>query len=187
MKLLKCKKRLGYKYEPPVENKLDIIEEAARHLGLSYNFGCVKYILDKENISFGQLRCAQFFNGHDYYYDVNRAAYYLVLAGLVGSGQDTGEDHEALEKHTYKILDDWASNIGDIALLYLQLIKQLEERHFFITGATLEIMEQISSMNSYKSYNELIKSMIAQTMIERHKETSILTSLAMRIQHYTTV
>lgn len=145
------------------------IENEVRHLGLSYNFECIKYLLDRENISFGQLRCAQFFNGHDYYYDINRAAYYLVRAGLIGSKQVDKNNTVLLDAQTNKILNDWLEKNGNLALLYLQLIKQLEERHFFMDSATLTKLEQLASKTSYKPYEELIKSVIAQEIKERHQ------------------
>ena len=154
-----------YEYtKPEIDNSIDEVEQAARKLGLEYNFECIKFLLDIEKISFGQLRCAQFFNGHDYYYDTNRAAYYLVLAGLVGSKQEDKHNTEALETHTYKILNNWLENYGSLALLYLLLIKQLEERHFFIDSATLTMLEKMNLSNSYKSCTDLIKSVLAQEM-----------------------
>lgn len=172
-----------YRHTPPaVDTEIEDIEAAAQHLGLSYNFECVKYLLDIEKISFGQLRCAQFFNGTEYYYDTNRAAYYLVLAGLIGSGQEDKNNYEALEVHTYAILDTWQEKYGDLVLLYIQLIKQLEERHFFITSATLETLEKMSSNSSYKSYDALIKSVIAQEIKEQLQIKQIQSSLVKQLE-----
>lgn len=165
MKKLAWFNQKKYEYtKPAVDTSLDNIEHAVRKLGLEYNFECIKYLLDIEQISFGQLRCAQFFNGHDYYYDTNRAAYYLVLAGLVGSKQEDKHNTEALEAHTYKILNNWLENYGSLSLLYLLLIKQLEDRHFFIDSATLMMLEKMNLSNSFKSCKELIKSVLAQEM-----------------------
>lgn len=172
-----------YRHTPPViDTEIEDIEAAAQRLGLSYNFECVKHILDIEKISFGQLRCAQFFNGTEYYYDTNRAAYYLVLAGLIGSKQEDKTNFEALEAHTYAILDAWQEKYGDLVLLYIQLIKQLEEHHFFITSATLEILEKMSSSSSYKSYDALIKSVLAQEMKERIQLSNMQNSYAQKLE-----
>ena len=177
-----------YEYtKPAIDNSIDEVEQAARKLGLEYNFECIKYLLDIEKISFGQLRCAQFFNGHDYYYDTNRAAYYLVLAGLVGSKQEDKHNTEALEEHTYKILNTWMEKQGPLSLLYIQLIKQLEERHFFMTSAALTTLEKMSSTSSYKSYAELIKSVLAQEMKEQMQLSHTQTSLMNHILDITTI
>lgn len=166
------KRQLFRLKEKPKEDTVTAVETAARKLNLFYNFEAVKYILDIEQISIGQLRCAQFFNGHEYYTDYNRAAYYLVLAGLIGSKQESKTDTEALEQHTYKILDNWQKKY-DLCLLYLQLIKQLEERHFFADSATLTVMEQMSSMNTYTGFRNTIAEVIALEITELKQVSNI--------------
>lgn len=182
LKWFSNKKYRRTQQERPIE--IEDLEKAVARLNLSYNFGCVKFILDTEKISFGMLRCAQFFNGTDYYYDYNLAAYHLVRAGLIGSEQESIKDLDALEAHTYKILDYWLANYGDLAGLYLQLIKQLEERHFFMTSATSEMIQKLSLRSSYKSYAELMNSLVVQGINEQMQLNHMQNTL---MQHMTDI
>lgn len=190
MKRLKLFSNKKYRHkqseELTTQEKIDDIEKAVKRLNLNYNFKVIKTLLDIENISFGQLRCAQFYNGNDYYYDTNRAAFYLVLTGLFGSKQiDDITSDESLDK-TYKILDNWQEKYGDLAFLYLQLIKQLEERHFFMDSAGLTMLEQMSSNSSYKQYTELMNSMLAQETKETIQIRQMQQSLSQHILDITT-
>lgn len=159
-------------------NIIDAAKKAANKLGLSYNFEAIKFILDTENISIGQLRCAQFFNGKEYYIDIARAAYFLVVAGLIGSKQESKTDIEKLEEHANKILDTWQKRF-DVGLLYLTLVCQLEERHFFVSGTTLSALTEMDSVNLLSSVKDCMHSMLVQEITEKSQLTNIRDSLIM--------
>lgn len=161
-----------YRYtKNTTDNAFEKAERVVQHLNLQYNFRCVKYLLDVENIGIGQLRTAQFFNGKDYYLDFNRSAYLLVKAGLIGSKQFTTES-ATLEDRIYEILDNWQELFGSLLSLHILLIKQLDERHFFIESAAVENLQK-SLMNSTPFISDLLKKLTAQT----EQEETILATM----------
>lgn len=173
-------------HEQTVDEKLDSIEKAVRRLNLQYNFKAMKTLLDVENITFGLLRCAQFYDGNNFLQDTNLATYYLVLAGLYGSGQIADITSDESKDAAYKILDNWQDKYGSLTFLFLLLIKQLEERHFFMDSTELEMIQKISSNNSYKSYVELISSVLTQELRETLQVRHIQNVLGQHILDTTT-
>ena len=161
-----------YRYtKNTADNAFKKAERVIQHLNLQFNFRCVKYLLDVENIGIGQLRTAQFFNGKDYYLDFNRSAYLLVKAGLIGSKQFATES-DALEDRIYEILDNWQELFGSLLSLHVLLVKQLEERHFFIESAAVENL-QTSLTSSTPFIKDLLKKLTAQAK----QETMIISTM----------
>ena len=119
-----------------------------KHMGLNFTYRGVKYIVDRYGISFGQLRAAQFFNGEKPYYCPEEAAQYLIEAALVSSKKFTACDTASIDEETDKIISDWMRHCGSLSILYVILIKQLEERHFFMSAAEMEMIANTTQLSN---------------------------------------
>lgn len=119
-----------------------------KHMGLNFTYRGVKFIVDRYGISFGQLRAAQFFNGERAYYCPEEAAQYLIEAALVSSKKFTASEVEAIDEETDKIITDWMLHCGSLSLLFIILIQQLEERHFFMSAAEMEMIANTTALSN---------------------------------------
>lgn len=125
-------------------------EAACNRLGLDYNFRSVKFLLDNEGITFGQLRVAQFFCNGKPIIDYVLGAYYLVLAGLAGSSKL--ESTDAIYKRAEDIMFNWQNNIGSPELLWIILIYKVENLHFFIDS-----LDIVDLPMEYKTGNQILR------------------------------
>lgn len=119
-----------------------------KHMGLNFTYRGVKYIADRYGISFGQLRAAQFFNGERPYYCPEEATQYLIEAALVSSKKFTASETEAIDEETDKIMAGWMIHCGSLSLLFIILIQQLEERHFFMSAAEMEMIANTTELSN---------------------------------------
>lgn len=163
MKLFKRKNVEKYKYVPNEESdmtKLQAIEKKFKRLNLQFTFRGLKYVLEHENTTLTLLRCAQFLdeNGNEVI-DVHRATFLLIQAGLISSKQESVQDIDKLEEHTYKIMEDWQKKY-DLCTLFIQLALQLEKDHFFMSSTTMTLLKTASKLSTYSSGSDLMKSLI---------------------------
>lgn len=124
-------------------NSFADVETAYNNIGLDFNWESVRYLLDVEGIAFSQIKSATFFKKDKPVIDILTATLYGVMAGLVGSMPLYEQKHEFLYKRATEILTDWQESYGSIELLWLFIIKQLEERHFFIDSLDTKILQEL--------------------------------------------
>lgn len=119
--------------------------------GLIWNFRSFRYIMDKENLAFAQLRSCVFMQGDRLVFDYLKACIEIIKAGLIGSKQIPENKPEELLDKAYEIAEDWRDSVGSLATLHIMLINRLEEKHFFMDTVTdIKILKHLSSKNLEK-------------------------------------
>lgn len=132
---------------------------------LEFTYKSLRYILNKENISLGQLRSCVYINKdtNQAYFDYIQSTLILIKAGLVGASSEQNPDIKKLEDKAYELLDTWRVNFGSVISLHLMIIKCLEDNHFFIQEPDLKVMSHLS----YKSLQKDIISNILKEDLEQ--------------------
>lgn len=165
--------------ENQVENEdINKTSEELFNLGLkkleSYNlewtFRSIRYILNKENTSFGQLRSCVYIQDGQGVFDYIRSVLLLIKAGLVGSKQFSEADSK-LEDKAYDIMEDWRENFGSISSLHLLIIYIMEQKHFFIGNQDQTVMTVLSSRNLE---TDLISNIKMEDLEEKIKQLQAL-------------
>ena len=139
--------------------------------GLEWNFRSINYVLNKENISFGQLRSCVYLVNNSPVFDYIKSTLTLIKAGLIGSKQVKESEYKLLENKAYEIIEDWRSNIGFIGTLHILIIKVMEDKHFFMGDHEIKI---VSHLNYKNSQVDLIKNMMAEDLEEKIRQAQAL-------------
>lgn len=156
----------NYTPEQKKENE-EAYNVALEHLnsyGLNWTFRSIRYIIDKENIGFAQLRSCVHMVGDRAVFDFLKSAIFIIKAGLIGSKQLKETDTQALEDKAYEIVEDWRENVGSISSLHIMLINVMERKNFFMGTADLKILQHLSLKNFEKS---LVSQMIQEDVNEK--------------------
>lgn len=141
---------------------LDLAMDLINSYNLTWTIRSIDYIVNREGVTFNQLRSCVFKNkAGDVYYDYNRATRLIIQAGLVGSKQITQTDTKALEEKAYDIVEDWRYKFGYVGTLHILLINIMEREHFFMGTQDLKVLELLSFRNLQ---TDLAKSQLALDM-----------------------
>lgn len=147
--------------------------ERVNSLGLNWTFRSIEFIVNREGITFNQLRSCVFRNkDNEVKYDVEQAAKYLIAAGLVNPKTCTAEDYKACIEKAYDIMENWREEFGFIGILQILLINVMEKKHFFMGTQDVKILEHLASKNLQK---DIVMNSIAVDM-----QTKIAQSQAMQ-------
>ena len=104
--------------------------ERVTSLGLNWTFRSIEFIVNREGITFNQLRSCVFRNkDNEVKYDVEQAAKYLIAAGLVNPKTCTAEDYKACIEKAYDIMENWREEFGFIGILQILLINVFSPSH----------------------------------------------------------
>lgn len=159
--------------EQQKENE-DAYDEALERLnsyGLNWTFRSIRYVIDKENIGFAQLRsCVYMLNGRGVF-DFIKSVTVLLKAGLVGSKQFKETDTDALEDRAYEIIEDWRNNIGSISSLHIMIINQMETKHFFMGSTDMKILQHLSYKNLQK---DLVTQIVGEDLNEKMSQAEAI-------------
>ena len=130
--------------------------------GLDWTFRSINYIVNREGLTFNQLRSCVFKNSKgEVAYDYMKATLLIIQAGLVGSKQIAESDKKALEDKAYDIIEDWRSNFGYVGTLQILLVNIMERKHFFMGTQDLRVLELLSYKNLQP---DLVKTQLALDM-----------------------
>lgn len=129
------------------ESIYDLAMELVKSYGLDWTFRSINHVVNREEITFNQLRGCVFKRGEEIVFDCLRATLYLIEAGLVGSKQIAESNKEALEEKAYEIVEDWREKFGFVGTLHILLINVMEKKHFFMGGQDLRVLEFMSYKN----------------------------------------
>lgn len=167
-----------------VENEADkkAIEEDTFNLavkklnsyGLEWTFRSINYVLNKENVSFGQLRSCVYMQDGQGVFDYIKSTMSLIKAGLVGSKQISESNEKALEDRAYEIIEDWRNTLGFIGTLHLLIIHTMEEKHFFMGTVDQAVLNHLSSKNSQ---TDLVKNLAMEDLEEKIRQAQALSSM----------
>lgn len=167
-----------------VENEADkkAIEEGTFNLaikklnsyGLEWTFRSINYVLNKENVSFGQLRSCVYMQDGQGVFDYIKSTMSLIKAGLVGSKQISESNEKALEDRAYEIIEDWRNTLGFIGTLHLLIIHTMEEKHFFMGTVDQAVLNHLSSKNSQ---TDLVKNLAMEDLEEKIRQAQALSSM----------
>ena len=147
--------------------------ERVNSLGLNWTFRSIEFIVNREGITFNQLRSCVFRSkDNEVKYDVEQAAKYLIAAGLVNPKTCTAEDYKECIEKAYDIMEDWREEFGFIGILQIILINVMEKKHFFMGTQDIKILEHLASKNLQK---DIVMNSIAVDM-----QTKIAQSQAMQ-------
>lgn len=147
--------------------------ERVNKLGLNWTFRSIEYIVNREGLTFNQLRSCVFRNkDNEVKYDVEQATKYLLAAGLVNPRTCTDEDYKACIEKAYDIMEQWREEFGFIGILHILLVNVMEKKHFFMGTQDVKILEYLASKNLQK---DLVLNSIAVDM-----QTKIAQSQAMQ-------
>lgn len=147
--------------------------ERINGLGLNWTFRSIEFIVNREGITFNQLRSCVFRNkDNEVKYDVEQAAKYLIAAGLVNPRTCTPDDYKACIEKAYDIMENWREEFGFIGILQILLINVMEKKHFFMGTQDVKILEHLASKNLQK---DIVMNSIAVDM-----QTKIAQSQAMQ-------
>ena len=159
--------------EQAKENE-DAYDEALAKLnsyGLTWTFRSIRYVIDKENISFSQLRSCVYMQGDRGVFDFLKSTVTLIKAGLVGSKQLDDTLDKELTLKAYDIIEDWRMNIGSVSILHLLIINQMETKHFFMGSTDMKILRHLSSKNLQK---DLAANIVSQDLQEKMAQAQAL-------------
>lgn len=140
--------------------------------GLEWTFRSINFIVNREGLTFNQLRSCVFKNSKgEVGYDYIRATLLIIEAGLVGSKQVADNNREELEAKAYDIIEDWRNSFGYIGTLQILLITIMERKHFFMGTQDLRVLELLSYKN--------LQPDLVQTQLALDMETKISQSRAL--------
>lgn len=153
------------------EKILATAQEKLTGYGLKWTFRSIEYALNKENVTFGQLRSCVYMTKEGPAFDYVRSVKLLIKAGLVGSKQISDSDAQKLEDRAYEIMEDWREYFGYLGTLHLLMIDRMEKLHFFITDPDLAVMNRLDSKNSQK---DLVRNLLMEDLEEKMKQKRAL-------------
>lgn len=159
-----------------IANSFEKCEAYWKRSGLNFTFRGVKFLLDRYGITFGQLRAAQFTGERGVYYCPEEATYYLIQAGLVSAKIITEQNIDELEQKTDELIADWMLNAGSLGFLFIIIMKQLEERHFFTSSAELEMIANTTELSD--SLKIVASALTKQTLRDLTLENLVIGSLS---------
>lgn len=137
---------------------------------LQWTFRSVKYVLDTENISFGQLRsCVYTVNGQQQF-DYFKSIEILIKSGLIGSKQIDQKDKDKLNDKVNEIIDNWLELFSP-PTLHLLIIHVMETKHFFTGMQDIKIVNYLNSINSQKDLGE---NLLKKELVERMAQAAAL-------------
>ena len=145
-----------------------------RSYNLEWTFRSINYVLNKENVSFGQLRSCVYIQNGQGVFDYIKSTMILIKAGLVGSKQIPESNPQGLEDRAYDIIEDWRDTFGFIGTLHLLIIKTMEEKHFFMGTADQAVLNHLSSKNLQ---TDLIKNLVMEDLEEKVRQAQALTTM----------
>lgn len=140
------------------EQMYSLALEKLSSYGLEWTFRSIDYILNKENVSFGQLRSCVYQQGKQAVLNYLKSTIYLIKAGLIGSKQFKPEETEKLDNRAFEIMEDWRNAGFYTGTLHLMIINQMETKHFFMGSPDQGVMRHLVQKNLQK---DLVKVMAA--------------------------
>ena len=144
------------------EELINLAFDKIASYGLDWTFRSINYIVNREGLTFNQLRSCVFKNSKgEVAYDYMKATLLIIQAGLVGSKQIVESDKKALEDKAYDIIEDWRSNFGYVGTLQILLINIMERKHFFMGTQDLKVLELLNYRNLQP---DLVKTQLALDM-----------------------
>lgn len=159
--------------EQKKENE-DAYNEALDRLnsyGLNWTFRSIRYVIDKENIGFAQLRSCVFMIGDRAVFDFLKAAIILIKAGLIGSKQFKENEEAGLIQRAYEIVEDWRETVGSVSSLQVMMIHVMEEKHFFMGMGEMKIFQHLSSKNLQR---DLVTRVIGEDLNEKMSQAEAI-------------
>lgn len=144
------------------EELVNLAFEKITSYGLDWTFRSINYIVNREGLTFNQLRSCVFKNSKgEVAYDYMKATLLIIQAGLVGSKQIPESNREELENKAYDIIEDWRNSFGYVGTLQILLINIMERKHFFMGTQDLRVLELLSYKNLQP---DLVKTQLALDM-----------------------
>lgn len=162
--------------EKEKDKEKELYTEAVNKLnsyGLEWTFRSINYILNKENVSFGQLRSCVYIREGNGVFDYIKSTILLIKAGLVGSKQFKETDSQALDERAYEIIEEWREEFGYIGTLHLLIISVMETKHFFMGTQDLAVINHLSSKNLQK---DLAQNLIKEDLEEKVRQAQALST-----------
>lgn len=138
---------------------------------LDWTFRSIEYIINKENMSFSQLRSCVYIQDGVPVFNYIKSTILIIKAGLVGSKQIEATNDEALESRAYEIAEEWRAEFTSINTLHLLLIHLMETKHFFMGTEDMKIIQHLSSRNLQK---DLGVTLLKEDIEERTRQAQAL-------------
>lgn len=156
------------------EDTFNLAVKKLNSYGLEWTFRSINYVLNKENVSFGQLRSCVYMQDGQGVFNYIKSTMSLIKAGLVGSKQIPESNEKALENRAYEIIEDWRNTLGFIGTLHLLIIHTMEEKHFFMGTVDQAVLNHLSSK---KSQTDLVKNLAMEDLEEKIRQAQALSSM----------
>lgn len=148
------KEELGYSDEE-IEERLELLRKAQdtfKGLNLKWTYRSINYLVNREEITFNQLRSCIFTTKKgEARVDIERAVYYLLVCGLIGLGRIEEKDYIKAEDQAYIIMENWREKVGSISILQCLCVDTLENKHFFINSQDAQTLDALALNNLQKS------------------------------------
>lgn len=145
---------LGYTDED-LESRLILLNKAKEEFksyGLKWTYRSINYLVNREEITFNQLRSCIFLSKKgEARADVERAVYLLCTCGLIGVGRIEDKDYQQAEDKAYNLMEKWRESIGSISILHCLIVDTLENKHFFIDSQDALALDALALNNLQKS------------------------------------
>ena len=138
---------------------------------LNWTFRSIEYAINKENVSFGQLRSCVYMRGGSPVFDYVKSTILLVKAGLVGSKQIEETKTKELEDKAFEIIEDWRSTFGYIGTLHILIINAMEKHNFFMQARDRAVISSLGSKNLQK---DLARNLMREDLEEKIKQARAL-------------
>ena len=156
------------------EDTFNLAVKKLNSYGLEWTFRSINYVLNKENVSFGQLRSCVYMQDGQGVFNYIKSTMSLIKAGLVGSKQIPESNEKALENRAYEIIEDWRNTFGFIGTLHLLIIHTMEEKHFFMGTVDQAVLNHLSYKNSQI---DLVKNLAMEDLEEKIRQAQALSSM----------
>lgn len=149
--------------------------ETLNSFGLEWTHRSIDFVLNKENISFGQLRSCVYSIDGSAVFNYSRSVKTLIKAGLIGSKQFNSTQTNELEDKAYDIMEKWRDSFGGyLGTLHLLIINQMETKHFFMDSQDMAVIKHLSSKNLQK---DLGTNLVREDLEEKVKQAQALSTI----------
>lgn len=159
-----------------VKEGLALVNKAKNFIskkGLTWSFKSVDYLVNKKDISLGQIRSLVFLdNNGNPVFDLLKATKLAITAGLIN--KDNKDNIEELEDKAMDIIEEFTENFGNIAVLHTLIINIMTEKHFFINSQDRKTLMYLAGV---KGMEELARLHMTTDLMEAENQAQGLSQL----------
>ena len=159
-----------------VKEGLALVNKAKNFIsekGLTWSFKSVDYLVNKKDISLGQIKSLVFLdNNGNPVFDLLKATKLAIVAGLIN--KDNKDNIEELEDKAMDIIEEFTENFGNISVLHTLIINIMTEKHFFINSQDRKTLMYLAGV---KGMEELARLHMTADLMEAQNQAQGLSQL----------